>query len=328
MPPAGKGRFQGALLGGAIGDALGFPFEGCSRNYLRALGRPLVERFERHRSGFFPAGQYSDDTQMTLATVEAILDRGAVDGAAIAANFMALWRENRIIGRSAACDEAVQRLLSGAATWRDAGAAEGRAGNGAAMRAAPIGLWDWDDARQLVEDIAVASRITHRDRRAVAGAAAVAAAVAYNACKEELILDEFLAAMAGAVRPFDPGFVAYLNEMPRFLSRREEEALAIFGGLGLASPYRESTEGITPFVVPTVLAALYYFLRSPSDFQRTVQGALSAGGDVDTVGAIAGALSGALNGVEEIPLELTNGVVNRARILKLGERLYTMSLAK
>ena len=104
----------------------------------------------------------------------------------------------------------------------------------------------------------------------------------------------------------------------------EESALERFAVLGLESPYRETRDGITPFVIPTVLTALYYFLRSPTDYTRTVRGSLLVGGDVDTVASIAGALSGAFNGANSLPKHLVECVLHRDRIIELADRLYAL----
>ena len=80
-----KSRFRGTVLGAAVGDALGFPFEGSSRSFVMAIGSDAITHYEKHRSGYFPEGQYSDDTQMSLATIESIVEAGGVDGAGISA---------------------------------------------------------------------------------------------------------------------------------------------------------------------------------------------------------------------------------------------------
>lgn len=321
-------RFRGTFLGGAIGDALGFPFEGSSPPYMMALGDAVTSRFERHRSGYFPAGQYSDDTQLTLATAAAITQAGEFSGEALAAAFIPLWRENRIVGRGVATTQAIEQLMSGAADWQSSGVEEGRAGNGAAMRAAPLGLWDYDDPEQLVEHVTLASRITHTDSRAVAGAVAVAAAVAYNVTHRDVILGEFIDHLCGAVTPIDEGLARHLRELPRLLSVRQEQALDEISTLGLEGPYRESGEGITPFVVPSVMVSFYFFLRSPNDYVETVRGCLLAGGDVDTTAAIAGSVSGALNGEAALPSNLLDSLLDRDAIGAAADSLYDLKERK
>ncbi len=318
-----KPRFRGTLLGGAVADALGFPFEGSSRSFMRALGNDVAERFEKHRSGYFPAGQYSDDTQLAIATMEAILESGGVDGQTVANHYVPLWRENRVIGRGDSTTEAIMKLISGKATWENSGVPRGRAGNSAASRAPVVGLWDYDQPERLLEDVATVSRITHRDERALAGAAAVAAAVAYNVTHRELILGEFLDATAKAAAHFHADFGRWLRDFPRYLSMSEDAALDLFASLGLEqNAARGVRDGVSSFVVPTVLVALYFFLRSPTDYLRTVRNCLLVGGDVDTVSAVAGSISGAYNSVEVIPKSLLGSILNRETMLQLADRFH------
>ena len=309
------------MLGAAVGDALGFPFEGASRSFVMAIGSDVITQYERHRSGYFPEGQYSDDTQLSLATIEGIVEAGGVDGATLASRYAALWRENVIIGRSEPCTEAVNRLLDGM-SWTESGLGRGRTDNGAAMRAAPIGLWDYDQPARLLEDIDVASRITHRDVRAIAGAAVVAAAVAYNLTHREVILGEFIDSVAATAAHFDPEFGRTLQNLPHYLSMGGDQALEVFAELAGENPL--TSDGVGPDVTPTVLVALYYFLRSPASYLETVRNCLLAGGDVDTTAAIAGALSGSFNGLDAIPKSLQEGVLHRERMLRQADRLHAM----
>ena len=319
-----KPRFRGTLVGGALGDALGFPYEGSSRSYMVALGQKLVEGFERHRSGYFPAGQFSDDTQMTLATVEAILTARDLDGATVAEAFIPLWRENRIVGRSEVCTEAIQRLIDGSADWTRSGAEPGHADSSAAMRAAPIGLWDYDNQELIAEHAALIGGITQRDTRAQAGAAAVAAAVAYNMTHREVILGDFVDLVADTSGALDPGFAHHVRELPRLLALPEAAAIEQISVLGLEDPPLEAREGIPVAVVPTVTMALYGFLRSPSEYLSAVHRCLLAGGNVDSTASIVGAISGAMNGIDELPDTLVLALPRAGTILHLADALYAL----
>lgn len=315
-----KPRFRGALLGGAIGDALGFPYEGSSRSYMQALGDKLVEGYEKHRSGYFPAGQFSDDTQMTLATVEAIVAAEDVDGAAIAAAFVPLWRENRVVGREDDCTEAIQRLMDGTRDWSTAG--EGGDGNGAAMRAAPIGLWDYDRQDLIVNHVRICGGITHKHSRALAGAAAVAAAVAYNVTHREIILGDFLDAVGAAAGAFDDEFARCIQDVPRLLSIDRGQARDQISVMGREDDPPDVREGIPATPIPTVLMAITSFLRSPSDYLPTVHRCLLAGGDADTCASIAGSLSGAMIGAEGLPEHLVEELPGRDGIIRLADALH------
>jgi ADP-ribosyl-[dinitrogen reductase] hydrolase len=144
-------RILGCLLGGAIGDAVG--------------GVP--ERGEI---------SLSDDTQLTLATCEA-LQVGEVSPEAIAAAFTRWFRAGAITGVGSSTLKALRDLAAGA-HWALSGArGEMAAGNGAAMRIAPLAfLLDPSDPgqRMVLRDVC---RITHHSDEAYLGALAVVAAI-------------------------------------------------------------------------------------------------------------------------------------------------------
>jgi ADP-ribosyl-[dinitrogen reductase] hydrolase len=81
---------------------------------------------------------------------------------------------------------------------------------------------------------------------------------------------------------------------------------------------------ITPFVIPTVLAALWCLLRFPDSWSIAVASAVRLGGDVDTLGAIVGALAGAKHGVTAIPRHLVDGVVDSEPVQGLVLRYYAL----
>ena len=312
---------MGALMGCAVGDALGAPLEGRSREQIATM-QGITEDYRpyRHKKEVdFPRGQYTDDTQLTLAIVKSLLTCGQVDPADIAAEFVKLWESNEIVGAGPVAHRAVKRLMEGI-RWQDAAAADDLPLNGAAMRIAPVGLWHFDDADQLVRDVELASVVTHRHPLAVDGAIAVATAVACGATSTEIETVSFLDAVHGSVADRSPGFASRLRGLDEWLPRTETVALeAIVAGEGRA---KGRGFGVPALVEPTVLAALYVFLKSPDDYMATMDRALRVGGDVDTVAAIAGAISGAHNGLDDIAANLVAGVKDSAEILDLGARLF------
>jgi ADP-ribosylglycohydrolase len=153
------------------------------------------------------------------------------------------------------------------------------AGNGAAMRAAPIGVFYRDDLVRLRAFVEASSRITHTDERAIQGALAVALAAAASARREtELDLDEVLTHPAWC-EPFVPG------------------------------------DRISGYVVPTVHAALACWRAHPDDYRAAVTKAVEMGGDTDTVAAIVGGIVGASVGEAGIPAEWRSGVIEWPRSL-------------
>ncbi len=323
-------QVTGALFGCAVGDALGAPLEGRSRERIAGeVGiadryRPFPKR-PGASNETYPLGQYTDDTQLTLAIVRALLKRGRVDGAAIAAEFAALWESGEIIGAGPVAHRAVKRLLAGI-HWEAAAVADDLPLNGAAMRIAPIGLWDCGEPQDLPHDVAVASVVTHRHPLAIDAALAIATAVAQAVAPTVIDMPRFLAAVAQPVENRSPALARNVRRLERWLQLPEDDALESIASTD-GSRMRNGF-GIPALAMPTALAALYAFLRNPRDFVATVDTSLRIGGDADTIAAIAGAVSGAHNGLGAIPTHLVDGVKDSAKILDLGRRLFALRFGR
>ncbi len=167
--PAPRDRFVGAVLGCAVGDAMGAPFEG-----LWSTSIPSADELLKGYGEFegYPRGQYTDDTQLTLATIRAIVASRGFDGYAVASAIAALWTSAEVVGPGGACTRAADAFLQGG-DWRSCGAPVGQAGNGTAMRMAALGVQFAADDPLPVSDLVDLARITHLDPRSVAGGVAV-----------------------------------------------------------------------------------------------------------------------------------------------------------
>ena len=317
-------QVTGALIGCAVGDALGAPIEGWSRERiapregLTARFRPLVHGRAPNQT-HYPLGQYTDDTQLTLAIARSLVTEAQVDGAAIGREFAALWESGEIVGAGPVADRAVRRLIAGS-DWRDAAVADDLPLNGAAMRIAPVGLWDCDDRARLAQDATVASVVTHKHPLAIDAAIAIATAVADAVATRTVDVPRFLHGVAQSIEERSPELGEHIRQVDAWLALPEDEALAAIAGTG--GGRMRNGFGIPALAEPTVLAALYAFLKSPADFVATIDVTLRIGGDVDTIAAIAGAISGAHNGLAAIPRDLVIGVKDSAEILDLGRRLF------
>jgi ADP-ribosylglycohydrolase len=329
--PGRQSRFRGTLIGCAVGDALGAgvearPPEVCEA-YVAASGLRAFPDLVT-----YPIGQVTDDTQMTLALAEAIVEAGGrVDGEVVGRHFVALWRSG-VVGRGSACNAAVRRLIAGR-PWSEAGCEPGRAGNGTAMRASPVGLLHAGDLDALIEGSRVQSIVTHTDLRAVEGAALVAAAVAWNlGSSGALDLGAFARHLLRISERAGGFFAPFLHRLPAWVEAPGPATLAEIARAGLAAgPGEESAgpgSGITPYVVPTALWALVSFARFPDDFLGAVGAAISGGGDADTTAAIAGAIAGARVGIEGIPADLARGVLFRDRLIAAADALHSLTGAR
>ena len=93
-------RFVGALLGGAVGDALGSFCEGWPRSRILEVERLLAHYRELRRADgevVRPGGAYTDDTQQTLVLVESLLARGWVDPGDVADRLLRMWHAGRAV---------------------------------------------------------------------------------------------------------------------------------------------------------------------------------------------------------------------------------------
>lgn len=260
QPQASHTRDQilGSLLGGAIGDALGGVTE---------------------RSG--PA--ISDDTQLTLATCEAIIEAKCVDPERIAASFLEWHRARAITGIGSSTLKALRDLDAGA-HWALCGArGERAAGNGAAMRIAPLAfVLDplATENRVVYRDVC---RITHHHDEAYLGALAVA--IALNLPEEASL----------------PAWNRIIEQLPDSQIRdRLLEMQAAPSDMTLTEAANRF--GASGFVVETVPIALLAAARMVSySMESVIAELVQIDGDIDTIASIAGQIAGARIGVNGLP---------------------------
>jgi ADP-ribosyl-[dinitrogen reductase] hydrolase len=258
-------RIVGCVLGGALGDAWGGPFEGAPSGFdFVAPARGLL----------------SDDTHLTLATCEAIITARKVDPATIAAHLLARYRAGDLRGLGASTLKSLRDLDAGA-HWALAGArGEHAAGNGAAMRAAVLGfLLDATRAsdRTALRDVC---RITHHSDEAYAGALAMVTAI-------QLI--------AQGVWPGPTRLLTLVaSELPDTAVRDRLELLADERNSVAEIGARLGASGHVVESVPLALFAAQAIEDQP--FEVVVAGVIRAGGDTDTTASLAGQVCGAVVG--------------------------------
>ena len=300
-----KDRFIGSILGLAIGDALGMPFEGWYPAQIRASWKDRNFQPAPYRG--LDRGQYTDDTLMAICHIRSLIDSGRVEPEDIARKFIQWYDSGNLRGIGSSTAYALRRQKQGY-TWDKSGAqGEYAAGNGGAMRIAPVGLFYHNQLPSLKEAVRLAVTPTHNNPEAIAGAAAVAYLVA-RAVRGDLDLDTALRDTID--------FVGDSKVSDNLL--KAEEMLK--GGLELGQAL--AVLGTSGYVVETVASAAYCFLSSPKDFESTVVSAVLGGIDADTTAAVAGSISGAYNGVRAIPQAWLKGVESSALLSSLAEDLY------
>jgi ADP-ribosylglycohydrolase len=298
-------RFAGCLIGQCLGDALGFPVEGhppeiCEKYVERILGaspaQAIVDRFPEF-------GQYTDDSQLARELMQSYAALGRFDANDYASRIAAIFRDDRIVGRGLATHQAAVRLNQGI-PWKEAGAPAPSAGNGSAMRAAPIGLFFWNDPETMVHAAHDQGRMTHQDPRCSAGAVAIAGATSLALRAETVSVTMWLDELASSVQAFDSHLARGIGRLEELVHVAPEEAVVEISRIGVSPNYQDHWRNISPFVTGSVLWSLYSFLRSPEDYWETIRVAIAVGGDVDTTAAMAGAISGAYLGLERLPRDL------------------------
>lgn len=267
-------RVVGSLLGLALGDALGAAHEGglAARGvwWMLGLTRPGVLR-------------WTDDTLMALGLTESLAEHGDVDADALASRWARDARWSRGYGPAAL--KTLARIRRGM-PWTEAACSvypEGSFGNGAAMRAAPIGLFH-DDAARRRDAARRSAAITHAHPLGIEGAVIMAEA-AHQALHGPVRIEELCALSK------EPAMRAGLERAEAMRASGEATPEDVARTLGNGMRAQES--------VPT---ALYVHLRhDASSFDDVITFVRRVGGDTDTIGAMAGALHGARHGARSLP---------------------------
>ena len=299
-------KFTGALIGSALGDALGAPVEGYSMEKVRLV-------YGEGEVWAMKSGRYTDDTQMMIGVAESLIENRGFNGADMALKFIQNYDERR--GYGPGSTEALRRISEGE-SWEEASkklfGGNGSYGNGAAMRIAPVGIFYYDNAEVLRKIAYKSSHITHSHVLGKEGAALQAYSIALAVCghKEDMLsrLKEFVKSEA---------YKEKISKVELLLDKGANEGDII----------RELGTGEAAFnSVPT---AIYSFIRF-NTFKDAVTYAVSLGGDTDTIGAMTGAISGAFYGEGAIPKgwigKLEEGEKGKSYIQRLGEVLYRIKM--
>jgi ADP-ribosylglycohydrolase len=258
----------------------------------------------------FPFGQYSDDTQLARELVASYADAGGWSPESFAGRLAALFADGRDVSAGPGTRAAAMRLLEGV-HWSRSGTPAPYAGNGSAMRAAPLGLLFGEDTLSMIEATVEQSMMTHLDPRCSAGALAVAGAVSLAAQPGPVRNEDFLGALAALTRPADQSVAEAIQGLRRWAHLAPAEAARQLHDERLDPSYADEWRGISAFVTPSVVWSLYAFLHTPDDYWATVCTAIGVGGDTDTMAAIAGAISGARLGPGALPAPLVEQLNDR-----------------
>jgi ADP-ribosylglycohydrolase len=304
--PAGavRDRALGAMFGLAVGDALGMPTQGMRRTNILADYGPVTglrDAGPRQRiAAGRPAGTVTDDTEQAVLLADLLIKGNGHIDPLVFADALIRWEEAMaakgsldLLGPSTKA--AVQRIRAGVPPGE---AGRHGATNGAAMRVTPVGLAvPPEPLGRLVDAVTEASMVTHNTSIGLAAAAAVAAAVSVavdgGSRADSITLAVQAADLAAGRGHWAPGgqigprigwATAHLARVPPSGWAAEIDTV-----IGTSVAAQES-----------VVAAFAILAVAPSAWEAVCLAA-SAGGDTDTIGAIAGAMAGAADGTSAWP---------------------------
>ncbi|WP_436771307.1 ADP-ribosylglycohydrolase family protein [Yinghuangia sp. YIM S09857] len=295
-------RAQGAVVGSAVGDALGAPFEFGPPGAFSARFPHPGAGDEMCGGGGWDPGEATDETQMAVLVAESLLERGGLDLPDIYDRF-------RRWAASAPKDIGLQTeaVLTSGMPWDLAAAAHFQtnlyaAGNGSLMRAAPSAVHFAAAGRSASMDAARRiAALTHGDRAAWEGTA-----VLHELVRVALDGDDPLAAL--------PDTVAH-HVHP---DHRDRYAAV------LAPDWHPTRATEFNGAVWPCLGSAVWALRTTGTFEDALRAAVDLGGDTDTVAAVTGGLAGAVHGLDAVPPTWTAAVhvpLPGARVLRLPELL-------
>ena len=292
-------KVLGTLLGAAIGDALGAPFEYAPSAVIEdVVGGPFVkdylEGFPGSSQPPHPKGMPTDDTAFSLSLADALASPGPITADAIAKAFLRdlgprgrfkdmLWKG----AFGGATSRALWRLETGASPATNGHPEDG--GNGSAMRAHVAGLLP--KRSDVLRVAALQARITHGHPAAIAAAQAQALAV-YNAIRESELSNSFPteideSTLRNAWALMHLPLTKRQNAFPRHLRDVSMDAWT------------------------TVSAAHEIAWLYQGDPEMAIGTAAAAGGDCDTLASMVGALIGATHGASKLPARWRRGLKHR-----------------
>ena len=258
----------------------------------------------------FGRGMMSDDTEHTFFVVQSLLahPKSAERFGRRLGFCLKWWFASLPAGIGLATTRACIKLWLGFG-YRRSGVAS--AGNGPAMRVAPIGAFFFRSQEELIAFTQVCTMVTHTDPKALIGAEAIALTAAWivrDDLHQRPAVDVFCRLLRD-IAPEDADWVGIVTKMNDRLTRGVSvDDFAMSLGLG------KEVSGYMYHTVPIVLFAWH---RHFNDYRATLSAVLDCGGDTDTTGAIAGALAGLTVGETGIPVDWVDGIKEWPRTITL-----------
>lgn len=331
-------RFQGCLVGLAVGDALGAPVEFATHYEIQKRYGILQDMVG---GGWLnlDAGQWTDDTAEALALAESYVSRRGFDARDFIFRLLAWFQSNPpdVGTHTRHVLELIREFPTewagaGKRVWHESGGTA--AGNGSLMRCAPTAMFRYNNLDDLIRESIVASQATHFDPRCCE------ACVIVNFLIAQCLHGRFSPDLEEQARLFYNSLremIVYHHHVGNYDVRRLKQATVA----SLEIPYLEDRDAVqralaelprlkredlrsSGYVVDIFQTAVYLLFHS-SSFHEGLVWAINLGGDTDTLGAVTGALLGARFGFSRIPAHWSEKTFKANRICDLAELLFQLA---
>ncbi|MCZ2224382.1 MAG: ADP-ribosylglycohydrolase family protein [Chitinophagales bacterium] len=162
------------LVGTALGDALGAPFEKAKPSYEKLLKWSGLTFEDSHPDHFMKVekGHWTDDTSMSLLVAQSLIDNKSFNPDDLSKRYVEWVYNGNPFGAGKTTLKAIENIKNGVHYSKSG--IEGSWGNGTAMRSAPFGVFFRNDLKALIESVAIDAKITHNSNEAIAGSISVA----------------------------------------------------------------------------------------------------------------------------------------------------------
>ena len=299
-------KFVDSIIGHAVGDAMGVPVEFCIRE--RLLNNPVTKMIG-YGTHNMPAGTWSDDTSMEIATIDSFINKGCFDSRDIMNNFY-LWVKDAKytagdvmfdIGHT--CLQAINDYSHGCDAVKCGADDMYSNGNGSLMRILPVALYAYYKNIPEEEIVKLTNRIS-----ALTHAHEISKLGCYIYVRYVMLL------LSGIDK-----YEAY-NELKKVnYDYYSKESLEVYNRILKDDISKFTIDDIksSGYVVDSLEAALWVLLNG-KNYEETIIGAINLGNDTDTIAAIAGSMAGIIYGVDAIPKEWLDTLIRKDYLVKLA----------
>lgn len=296
-------KFSGALIGLAIGDALGAAVE--------FMPRGTFQKVTDMRGGGphnLEPGYWTDDTSMALCLAESLIEAGF--DLELQLDKYVKWYKEGYLSSTGRCFDIGINTSHSLDNYDKTGELppekENAAGNGSLMRLAPVPMYYYNSFQNAVEYSGESSLTTHNNIMAI------------DACRfAGGLIQKFINSNNNA----DAYKLSAIKEIAEEMSLNNRVFKAITGALEKESEAEISSDG---FVINSLEASLWALVNSNS-FKEAVLKAVNLGNDADTVGAITGQFAGALYGKSDIPESWIQKLALKDKIFNIIDDLFVES---